>query len=115
MIDIEMNRDIDFEEDEVVDHIDEGTLEISSYDEMDYDLEDIGLENIHLCIEGPLAYFYSEADEGLYIELKNLTMEEVASVSNTQEANVCYTYDEDQLIVTKEQYEIIQELISDKQ
>jgi hypothetical protein len=115
MIDIEMNKNIDFEEDEIVDHVDEGTLEISPYDEMDYDLEDIGLENIHLCIEGSLAYFYSEADEGLYIELKNIIMEEIALVSNTQEGNICYKYDEDFIVVTKEQYEIIQELLSDKQ
>jgi len=92
------------EEDEILEDFleldNDNFFNILSDEEIEYDLTNTGLSNILFVIDNKLKYFYS--NEGLYIEL-------LPEFQNCiyLENDVIITEGEDKLVMTKDQFNII--------
>ena len=93
--------------DEFTDNI--GEVELSDFEEKEFDLETIGIKGTSLVIEQDVSYIYS--DEDLYIEIPNRI--DIDLISTVSEDNVIIQGEEfdNKLIITIEQYKLIKEIL----
>lgn len=76
-------------------------------DELEYDLTNIGLNDTILSIEKECTYI---ASDFIYIEIPNKNLQTITIINPP---NYILKYDNDTLILTNEQYNIISDILKD--
>jgi len=85
-----------------------GEVEVSDFEEKEFNLESIGILGTSLCIDQDLSYFYS--DDGLFIEIPN---NDLPAISTIVDGMVIIKGDEDSVLrVTEDRYKIILEALN---
>lgn len=79
---------------------------ITDFEESDYDLENIGLIGLHLVVEKDLVYFYN-TETALYIELNKVQIQSLLI-----NKNIVIADDEESLIFTEEQSNIVKDILN---
>ncbi len=85
-----------------------GEIEISDFEEKEYNLNSIGISNTYLCIEKDVTYIYS--DEDLYIEIPT-DLSIICKIDEINKQVIIQGEEDMQLQITEEQYRIILDIL----